>query len=183
MTTDFSAIGERIRGIREACDVLPEEMAQELDVDLATYLNWEETGSDVPISAMYHIANIFGIEFTEILTGTPARLDTFHVVKAGEGRETDRLPGYHFEDLAWRYSQKVFQPLLVTLDPEDEPAALVEHAGQEFNYVVEGSIVFTFDNTEMILEKGDSVYFNATHKHGQRCYGNEPGVFLTIICE
>ncbi len=183
MATDFSALGERIKGIREACDVSAEDLAADLEVDLETYLSWEETGEDVPISAIYHIASKFGVEFTEILTGKVARLDTFHVVKAGEGREVDRLPGYHFEDLAWRFTNKVFQPLLVTLDPADDPAELVEHRGQEFNYILEGSIVFTFDDKEMILSKGDSIFFDPTHKHGQRCHGDVPATFLTFITE
>ena len=33
------------------------------------------------------------------------------------------------------------QPLLVTLDPSDEPAKLVTHGGQEFNLVLEGTVV------------------------------------------
>ncbi len=41
MSTDFIAIGERIRGIREACDVTAEDMAADLDVDLETYIQWE----------------------------------------------------------------------------------------------------------------------------------------------
>ena len=61
------------------------------------------------------------------------------MVRWGEGREVDRYPGYHFEDLAWRYTGKIMQPLLVILDPCDEPAELVCHDGQEFNYVLEGS--------------------------------------------
>ncbi len=183
MTTDFSAIGERIRFIREACDVTPEDLAAELEVDVDTYNSWENTGADVPISAIYHIANKFGVEFTEILTGKPARLDTYHIVKSGEGREVDRLPGYHFEDLAWRFSRKIFQPLLVTLDPNDPPADLVNHQGQEFNYVLEGAIVFTFDDREFVLEAGDSVFFNPMHMHGQRCHGNVPAKFLTFITE
>ena len=91
MSTDFIAIGERIRGIREACDVTAEDMAADLDVDLETYIQWEETGADVPISAIYHMANRFGIEFTEILTGKSGHLDTFHLIKAGEGRPTSGL--------------------------------------------------------------------------------------------
>ncbi len=113
------------------------------------------------------MANRFGIEFTEILTGKSGHLDTFHLIKAGEGREVDRLPGYHFEDLAWRFTRKDFQPLLVTLDPHDEPAELVDHRGQEFNYILEGSIVFTFDDREIVLDAGDSIFFNPEHRHGQ----------------
>jgi len=181
--TDFTQIGLRIKGLREACDITREELAAELGVSTETYSAWEETGSDVPISAIYHIANKFGVDFVEIVSGEYARLDTFQVVKAGQGREVERYPGYHFEDLAWRFKDKVMQPLLVTLDPSDAPAALVTHSGQEFNMVLEGTIVVTFDDRELPLEPGDTIYFNPTHPHGQRCGGDTPATFVTVIAE
>ena len=76
-------------------------------------------------------------------------------------------PGYHFKDLAYRYARKVMQPLLVTLDPSQAPADLVTHSGQEFNMVLEGSVKLTFDNQEIILNAGDTVYFNPQYPHGQ----------------
>lgn len=176
-------IGMRIKGLREACDVTPEEMANELEVSLETYLKWEETGADVPISAIYHMAHHFGVEFTEILTGTAAKLNTYQVVRNGEGREVDRNPEYHFEDLAWRFSGKVMQPLLVVLDPSDEPAKLVTHTGQEFNLVTEGSVIITWGDKEFTLGVGDSMYFNPEIPHGQRCGGFVPAKFVTVIAE
>ncbi|MEG0324632.1 MAG: cupin domain-containing protein [Raoultibacter sp.] len=183
MVTEFTEIGLRIKGLRESCDVTPEEMAQDLGVSLETYENWEETGADVPISAIYHLAHKFGVEFTEILTGTAAKLNSYHVVRFGEGREVDRYPGYHFEDLAWRYSGKIMQPLLVVLDPSDEPAKLVTHSGQEFNLVLEGTVVVTWADKELELNAGDSIYFNPEFPHGQRCGGDVPAKFVTIIAE
>lgn len=176
-------IGLRIEGLREACDVSREEMAEELEVPLETYTTWEETGADVPISAIYHMAQKFGVEFTEILTGTAAKLDTYQVVRSGQGKEVDRYPGYHYDDLAWRYSGKIMQPLEVELDPSDEPAKLVTHSGQEFNLVLEGCVIVTWDDQEFVLEKGDSIYFNPTYPHGQRCGGDVPARFVTIIAE
>ena len=85
-------VGLRIQGLREACDYSLEEMAAELDVDPATLREWEETGADVPISAIYHMARMFNVELTEILTGTAAKLDTYHVVRRGQGKEVDRYP-------------------------------------------------------------------------------------------
>lgn len=183
MVKAMADIGERIKGLREACDVSVEDMASELDVDVETYLQWEATGEDVPISAIYHMACEFGVEFTEILTGTAAKLDTYHVVRKGQGREVDRYPGYHFEDLAWRYSRKIMQPLLVVLDPSDEPAKLVTHSGQEFNLVIEGSVVVSWADKEFVLNEGDSIYFNPGIPHGQRCGGDVPAKFVTIIAE
>ena len=180
---ELREIGERIEGLREACDVTREEMAADLGVSIETYVSWEETGSDVPISAIYHIARKFGVEFTEILTGTAAKLDTYQVVRAGEGKEVDRYPGYHFEDLAWRYYGKIMQPLEVVLAPSDEPAKLVTHGGQEFNIVLEGTVIVTIDGVDHELNAGDSVYFNPELPHGQRCGSSIPAKFITIIAE
>ena len=138
MTNEMQEIGERMRGLREACDVTLEDMASDLGVSVETYEKWEETGEDVPISAIYHMSRMFNVDFTEILTGTDAKLDTYQVVRRGGGKETNRNPAYHFEDMAWRFADKIMQPLVVVLEPTDEPAHLITHGGQEFNFVIEG---------------------------------------------
>jgi mannose-6-phosphate isomerase-like protein (cupin superfamily)/DNA-binding XRE family transcriptional regulator len=183
MTTEFKQIGLRIKGLREACDIPREEMAADLGVDVDTYVAYEETGADVPISAIFHMASKFGVDMTELLTGIPARLDTYQVVKAGTGRMVDRFPGYYYQDLAWGFTHKIMQPLLVTLDPSDEPAELVTHRGQEFNLVLKGTVVVTFGEKELVLEEGDSIYFNPTLPHGQKCGGDVPAQFVTVIVE
>ncbi len=176
-------IGQRIQGLREACDVCVEDMAAELDVSPDVYRKWEETGEDVPISAIYHMAHKFGVEFTEILTGTAAKLDTYQIVRRGGGKDVDRYPGYRFQDMAWRFTGKIMQPLIVVLDPSDEPAKMVSHSGQEFNFVIEGSIVVSWGNEEFVLNQWDSIYFNPAVLHGQRCHGSETAKFITIIAE
>jgi transcriptional regulator with XRE-family HTH domain len=183
MTTDFAQIGLRIKGLREACDITREELAEELGVSVETYTAWENTGADVPISAIYHITSRFGVDLSEILTGTSGKLDTYQVVRAGEGRSVSRYPGYRYQDLAWLYTHKIMQPLLVTLDPSDEPAELVTHTGQEFNLVTQGTVVIVFDDRELTLTAGDSIYFNPAHPHGQRCGGDTQAAFVTVIAE
>ena len=60
----LKAIGQRMQFLREACDVTAEEMAEDLEVDVERYKRWEATGAGVPISAVYHMARKFGVEFT-----------------------------------------------------------------------------------------------------------------------
>jgi len=180
---DISELGQRIKGIREACDVTRHEMAEDLGISVEQYSEYEETGTDVPISVIFHMGNKFGVDMTEILTGVRAKLDTYQLVRQGEGRTVDRFEGYAFEDLAWLYSHKVMQPLLVTLEPDKADADLVAHHGQEFNKVLEGSMRFTIGDQSFILNAGDCIYFNATLLHGQACASKEKTVFLTVIAE
>ncbi len=183
MDSNVKEIAMRIVELREVCGYSRETLADELDIPRDVYAKYEENGLDIPISVIFQIAHKFGVDFTEILTGNAAKLDTYHFVKAGNGRSVRRYPGYNYQDLAFRYTHKIMQPLLVTLDPSDKPAALVTHVGQEFNLCLEGTVIVTFDDRDLVLEPGDSVYFNPTHPHGQRCGGDKQAKFVTIIAE
>ena len=181
--SEINEIASRIRELREVSGYSVEQLASELKLDADTYMTYEKDGKDIPISVIYEIANKFGVDFTEIVTGVPAKLDTYHIVRRGAGREVDRNPEYHYEDLAYRYFGKIMQPLLVTLWPTDKPAKLITHAGQEFNMVLEGKIILCLGDKEFELNPGDSIYFNPEIPHGQRCSGNEKARFITVIAE
>jgi transcriptional regulator with XRE-family HTH domain len=179
----FKELAQRIAGLRDACGYTAQEFAEILGVDKDVYLAYEKTGYDVPISLLMHIASVCKVDMGVLLTGESTHLSNFQVVRAGKGRDVSRFPGYHFQDLAYTYSGKIMQPLLVTLDPSDDPAELVTHSGQEFNYVIEGVVVLVFADREIRLETGDSVYFNPQIPHGQRCGSDQPAKFVTMIME
>lgn len=183
MEQKIKELTDRIRELREVCGYTEEALAAELGIPAATYRGYESDGLNIPINIIFQIANKFGVDFNELLTGEAGKLDTYHVVRAGEGKNTNRCPGYRFKDLAYRYSHKIMQPLLVTLDPSDDIADLITHSGQEFNMVLSGTVKVTFDKKELVLNAGDTIYFNPRHPHGQSCVGNEPATFLTVIAE
>ena len=181
---DYNEIGARLRELREVCDYSVEALAAELGISPELYASYEENGKDVPISVIYEIANKFKVDFTEIVTGQSAKLETWHMIRKGGGKIINRNPEYHFEDLAFRYANKVMQPLLVTLEPTDAVAKLITHSGQEFNLVLEGTVIVTLGDKDFVLNEGDSIYFNPTIPHGQRCgSAGQRARFLTVIAE
>lgn len=180
---EIREIALRISELRDICGYTQEELAKELNIAPELYASYEESGQDIPISVIYQIAKLFNVDFSELVTGTSAKLNTFQVVRSGEGLLSTRFPGYTFRDLAYRFSKKIMQPFVVTLAPSDKPADLVTHGGEEFNLVLEGSVTVTFGDQEILLNKGDSIYFNPAYPHGQRCASETPATFLTMICE
>lgn len=109
-------------------------------------------------------------------------MEDYTIVRQGKGVKVERYPGYDFTALAYNYKGRDIEPLLVTLGANDEPAELVTHGGQEFNYVLEGTVAVTINNHEFRLNAGDSIYFNPRNPHGQRAV-NGPAKFITIINE
>ena len=65
-------------------------------------------------------------------------------------------------------------------DVSDLPIPQNTHPGQEFNYMLEGTMLVKVQDNEVTLEVGDSVIFDATKPHGMKAVGG-PVKFLAII--
>ena len=180
---NVNEIVRRIAELRDACGYTREEFARKLKLTPEEYSNYEENGSTIPISIICNIAGICGVELSEIMTGVSTKLSSLQITRKGEEKSMERYPGYRMKDMAHRFSNKTMQPMLVTLLPEDQHAAMATHGGQEFNYVLEGSVELVWGEKSYILNQGDSVYFNPIKPHGQRCVGDKKAVFITIISE
>ena len=49
--------------------------------------------------------------------------------------------------------------------------------------MLEGTVIVTIENEDFVLNAGDSIYFNPKLMHGQRCGGDVPAKFVTVIAE
>lgn len=179
--SSVNEIGARISELRDTCGFTMKEMADALGIDLKTYIDYERSGEDIPIGVIFRIANKCGVDFNEIITGHAAKLNTYQVVRAGDGMEIPRSEDYTYKDLAYLYGQKIMQPSMVTLHAAK--AELNTHEGQEFDYVVAGSMKLHIDGREVKLTAGDSVYLNPTLPHGFSVADGESCTFLAVISE
>ncbi|MDL2300501.1 cupin domain-containing protein [Clostridiaceae bacterium OttesenSCG-928-D20] len=174
-------IGRRISELRDICGFTMKEMAEATGVDMKTYIGYERSGEDIPIGVIFRIANKCNIDFTEIITGNSAKLDTYQVVRRGEGMEISRNEDYTYRDQAFLFGSKIMAPTMVTL--RSKTPELNTHEGHEFDYIVSGSMHLFVEDKEMILNAGDTVYLNASIPHGFCVEGDEPCVFLAVIAE
>ena len=55
------------------------------------------------------------------------------------------------------------------------------HDGQEYDYVIEGQLEVTIEEKVMVLNPGDSIYFDSRKSHCFRSLNGEPAKFLCII--
>ncbi|GHU33724.1 transcriptional regulator [Spirochaetia bacterium] len=173
-------IPARIKELREVLELSAFDVANEAGIPYETYLQYEAGTHDIPVSALYHIAARLDVDATVLLSGEDPKMDSASVCRAGQGIHIERFPGYEFASLAYNFKHRTLEPLLVSLDPEQEPAAPVSHFGQEFNYVIEGKVEVIVGDRHHLLLAGDSIYFDATLPHAQHAVGS-PTRFITII--
>ncbi len=181
--TNIKDIASRIAELRDICGYSVEEMASFLKISTEDYIKYENAEVDFPVSTLYELAGKFGVDLTEILTGVSPKLTNCSLVRKGRGIAVDRYQGYDFESIAYKFIGRKIEPMVVTVgvDTEINQPKAVTHAGQEFNFVLEGQVKVIFGNSEFILQEGDCFYFDPTVPHAQSAYGGKEAKFLTVI--
>jgi len=183
MTEQIKQIAERIREIREISGISAETLAAKLGVSTETYNKYESGNSDIPVGVIFEISEFFNIELSVMLGGDNPKLRIYGIVRNGKGLKLERRKQYKYESLAYNFIHKKAEPFMVTVDPGPENAALQfnSHPGQEFNYIVKGTMMTIIDGHEIILNEGDSVYFDSGYKHAMKAMNNEQVKFLAIV--
>ena len=185
MNENIQLIAERIAGLRDIMEISEEEMAATLNISVEEYRKYERGEMDFTFSFLYTVADKLGIDITDLLTGESARLSLFSFVKAGEGLKMERRKEYKYQHLAYIFKEKKMEPFLVTVEPSDVNAATHKnsHIGQEFNYIVEGSMTVFIEDESVTMNVGDAIYFNSKHPHAMQANNNKPCRFLAIIAK
>ena len=183
MFEQIKNIADRIRDLREIAGMSIDDAAKRIGVQTEIYEKYESGELEIPISIMYEIAAIHNVELTEILTGEAPKLSTWCFVRKGTGIDVERTSKYKYQNLAYNFAHKKSEPFIVTVTPENDsiPVYLNSHPGQEFNYVLEGVLKIVINGRELILNEGDSLYFDSSSLHGMKAIGDKPARFLAII--
>jgi transcriptional regulator with XRE-family HTH domain len=183
MTEQIKQIAERIKEIREISGISAETLASRLTVPADTYIKYESGESDIPVGLIFKISEMFNIELSVMLGGDNPRLHIYGIVRNGKGLKLERRKQYKYENLAHNFINKKAEPFMVTIDPDTENKMLEfnSHPGQEFNYVLKGRMMTIIDGHEVILNEGDSIYFDSGYKHAMKALNNEQVKFLAIV--
>lgn len=183
MNEPVQLIAARIKELRGISGISAESFARELQIKPEELLAYESGNSDIPVGLLYKIAQRFGIEFSALLRGGEPKLHVYSVVRKGKGLNVDRRKQYKYENLAFNFIHKKAEPFIVTVEPENEDwqPEFNSHPGQEFNYVLEGSLMIIVDGHEIILNEGDSIYFDSGYQHAMKALKGQRSRFLAVI--
>jgi quercetin dioxygenase-like cupin family protein len=172
-------VANRIREIREIFNVPLAELALEFQVPEDEYRRYESGTVDIPVGILLQVAQRFDLELAALLTGEEPRLRTYALTRKDQGISVDRRKDYKYQSLAYNFVNKRAEPFLVKVEPG--PTHFNSHPGQEFHYVLEGTLQVTLDKHELILEPGDSLYFDSGVNHSLAALNNAPVRLLVVI--
>ena len=83
-------------------------------------------------------------------------------------RPAEEPPSYFFESLNFAVTNRKWDIYYAEFPPAAKPSDLHQHADAEFIYVIDGGLVVTIGGKDIVLEEGDSVYFDSRVAHSYR---------------
>lgn len=178
-TLDRKHFGRRLRAARKELGWTLEEVAQRSAVSITT-ISRAERGllalSYEKFSALARALRLdIGTLFSE--TGDSAtHLSGPVVTRAGEG-VTYRGLAFSYEFLATQVAGKQMSPILGTVHARriNGPDDFAHHEGEEWIYVLRGTLEVHFENGEVVqLRRGDSLYFDSRLGHAYISTSRQP---------
>lgn len=164
--SSITGFGPRILLLRLKQSRSQQEIAASAGIS-KSMLSKVETGVAMPaVATLSRIAAALGVPVSMLFDDTAAEhtvVTHWDKLMAGSPVVNDR--GHNFRLIAAGRSQKALQPILFILEKGKVKKGGLRHGGEEFVFVLEGSMRYRVGKREALLGKGDSIYFDGEEEH------------------
>ncbi len=181
-------IGTQVRELREKNHYTIEDLAAKTGIERQMLAQIEAHEFIPPIATLIKLAGVLNVSvawFFQDKTGS----DKIALTRRGERVRIMRRPhhteeevDYIYESLEIRKVQKHMEPFMVEFPVRGAgEMVFTRHEGEEFLYLLEGTLEFRSPDQVEILNPGDSIYFESDVDHSFRCLGDTPAKALAVL--
>jgi transcriptional regulator with XRE-family HTH domain len=170
-------IGDRIKYLRQRKQMGLVELGRHTGLS-ASFLSQLETGRVVPtLRNLARIAMVFSKDMSYFFE--PERPELFRIQRSNDRLRLPQTgvaePGYYFESLGQVPAEQAVMSYIAEFLPSDEarPPKSHRHSGNEFLYMLSGSLKLEHDQQTDVVSEGDAVFFNAEAVHSYERVGGE----------
>lgn len=181
-------LGKKIREFREFRQISREDLALNANLDKDQLKKIEEKNVMPSLGHLIKISRALGVRIGTFLDDQdqlgPA------IVRAGEEKSSlsfstkDESTREHlnFFSLAQDKAGRHMEPFIVEIEPSKESDyKLSSHEGEEFIYVLEGSIEINYGKDLYRIDKGDTIYLDSVVAHNVHAADNKPAKILAVV--
>jgi len=162
------AVGDRIRHLREEKGLSYEKMSHLTGFEVDQLKKIENNKIQPQLGTLVKLSKALDSAFSRLVSGVGNQL--YSITRKGDRKAVSRSTTpkgkklYTYHSLAPEVQGRHMEALAVTLDENPDQVVSV-HEGEEFIYVVSGTVLFKIYDEIFELEPGDSVYYLSTTPH------------------
>ncbi len=178
-------VARRIIALRLDMGLTQAEMAAKIGMSEEEYCYYESGSKDFSFTFIYKLAQVCGVEITDIMEGSSPSLTEYTLTRKGEGMPIARREGFVYNRLAPFFKNKIAEPFRVVIPYSEEalnpPYHCVCHDGQEINIVTRGTLKMIIGDRTETLNEGDCIYFDSSVPHNEIAVGGKECEFYAIV--
>jgi transcriptional regulator with XRE-family HTH domain len=178
------AIGRQVKRYRKQLGLTITDMCERTGLSAGMVSKIENGNTSPSLATLRSLSTALNVPVTSLFREFEEQRDaTF--VKAGQGLAIERQgtrAGHQYQLLGHSvHSDVSVEPYLITLDKDSDVFPIFQHAGIEFLYILEGSMVYRHLNVTYTMNPGDSLFFDSDAPHGPEELVDLPVRFLSVI--
>jgi len=180
-------IGAKIKELRRAKKLTLQDVANETGFSTALISQIENNNVSPPIATLSKIAHFLDVRIGHFFNENEEECP-YEVLRSSERTIIPRVVskdgtshGYFFESLSVRKKNKQMDPFFLTLNEKVTNTDTYSHNGEEFIFVMKGTAELLLDDQRILLNEGDSVYFDANLKHRLLSSGCDEVKVLAVV--
>jgi len=176
-------IGSQIRNLRNQRELTLQVLSDLTGLSKPNLSQIENNIVTPPIATLLKISTALGVPIGLFFQKTNQESNMVVVRKEdrygiAKGPHISHI-GYQYEPLAYPKVDKNMEPFVVYMEKrEADDVVFNNHKGEEFLFVLDGQLEFWCGDNKVILDEGDSLYFDSSIPHGYR--GLE-GIAKTLV--
>ncbi len=178
-------VSESIRKMREAQGMSVEQVCKLTGLTPERLKAYEEGSSVPPIGVMISLSRVLGSKMERLLHGGGVVSETLTICRNGEslaGIQGSTEQSYAYASLTRPGTAgHLMEPFLLDFDPATPPGPEITHEGQEFVYIVSGSVELFYDGQRHLLNQGDSAYVDSSRPHTFHGKGDTVAKMLAVV--
>ncbi len=171
-------IGDKIKRMRLRLNLTQEELAARTELSKGFISQLERDLTSPSIATLMDILEALGSDisafFSEPLQEKVVYTSADMFVKEDQERGND---------ICWLVTnaqKNALEPIMVTIAPGGHTATQDPHEGEEFGYVLSGTIQLILGEKSFKVRKGDSFYFHPNEPHGIENTGKKEARVLWV---
>lgn len=156
-------IGPKIKQLRNKLGLTQEELGQRTDLTKSFISQLERDLTSPSIATLTDILECLGTSLKDFFTDTSDQKIVFGPADTFEN--VDDEMGFAIRWLVSGAQKNMMEPIMLVLSPSGRTYEDEAHEGEEFGYVVSGSIALHIGAKRYRLKKGDSFYYTPWAAH------------------
>lgn len=171
-------IGEKIRILRMEKQLTQEELANRCELSKGFISQVENDLTSPSIATLIDILEILGTNLPDFFSDTKEEKVTY--TKADMFEKDDADLKYSLMWLIPNAQKNEMEPIMITIYPGGQYIEEEPHEGEEFGYVLAGTIILHLGKKKYKVKKGESFYYKSKVNHFIENTGKSPAKVIWI---